>query len=379
MVTIPVWNERPILSTAPRIEWLVSLDRIERLEPQWRALERAVCGRTIASRYDYAIPWYHAYRGTAHEQYGDPLLGVAWSGGELIGLAPLTLWDGRLGKVPVRRIDSVGFNAQAGEFLIPDDRPDLPAIFLHSLRRSVNHDVVVLHGFDPQSRLMDHIEDLAGSGSIELEPYRYATVDLTQGFESHHRSMSRNFRRNVKRLAAKVTAAGTWSVDRIHGQKAASRLDECMERVFPIADRSWKTRVGGPMAEHHRAYLRETIRRFGRRGMIDFAFLNIAGRDAAFIIGIVERDVYYDLTISYDDKFADLSPGIHLMIELLRQLPDSGVRTVVSHGDHDYKNRWTRDWTTTSRLFVFNGRARGGLAHFSRFRIGPWLPGGQHH
>jgi hypothetical protein len=123
--------------------------------------------------------------------------------------------------------------------------------------------------------------------------------------------------------------------------------------VFHIADRSWKVRVGGPMAEHHRAYLRETIRRFGRRGMIDFAFLNIAGRDAAFIIGIVERDVYYDLTISYDDEFADLSPGIHLMIELLRQLPDSGVRTVVSHGDHDYKNRWTKDWTTTSRLFVF--------------------------
>jgi hypothetical protein len=226
MVTIPVWHERPLFTTAPRIEWLVSLDRIERLEPHWRALERAVCGRTIASRYDYAIPWYHAYRGTAHEQYGDPLLGVAWSGGELIGLAPLTLWGGRLGKVPVRRIDSVGFNAQAGEFLIPDDRPDLPAIFLRSLRRSVNHDVVVFHGFDPQSRSMDHIEDLAGSGSIELEPYRYATVDLTQGFESHHRSMSRNFRRNVKRLAAKVTAAGTWSVDRIHGQKAASRLDE---------------------------------------------------------------------------------------------------------------------------------------------------------
>ena len=238
---------------------------------------------------------------------------------------------------------------------------------------------MTLHDLHPEDTIrLEHIEEAVGSRAIELDPYRWAEVDLDDGFEAYHGSKSRNFRRNVKRLAAKVAAEGPWGIDRIHGHEAAAQIDEYLERMFPVADHSWKVRSGGIMAEHHRTYFRETIRRFARRGMIDFAFLTIGGRDAAFLVGIVERDVYYDFFISYDDDFAHVSPGIHLMIEMLRRLPEDGVKHVVSHGDHDYKDRWTSRWVPASRLFVFNRGARASLARWSRFRLGPHLPGPLH-
>ena len=128
MVTLPFRRDHAPASPL-RIDWLVSLDDIERLETEWRDLERGIGERTIASTYDFVVPWYRAYRGTGAEQYGDPLLGAAWSGDELVGLAPLTRWEGTLGKVPLTRIDSVGFNAETGEFLVAADRPELPRPF----------------------------------------------------------------------------------------------------------------------------------------------------------------------------------------------------------------------------------------------------------
>jgi len=367
-----------LTSADTTIEWIRDPDRIRAIEQPWRKLEEAVEDRTPVSRFDYATTWYRHYCGDRAEHYGEPLVGAAWSDSELAGIAPCTIWRGTCGKVPVRRIDFAGFNAEGGEFLVPPDRAELVGDFLESARRDVRFDLLCLNGLDPDGEERRVLKEIAASEGMPAGEvaYRYAVVDLHDGFDAYCRSMSRNFRRNLQRAEKKVEAAGTPEVEHISAVDDRTRLDGYLDRMFAIADASWKTRETGLMAEHHRAFYRETIALFSERDEADLAILTIDGRDAAFIVALVERDTYFDFTISFSDEFAAVSPGIYLMLQVLKRLPEAGIKRVVSYGDHPYKLRWASGWVPRVRLSLFGRGPRARLARLAKFEIGPrmaWL------
>lgn len=357
--------------TGIRVEWLTALSSIEALRERWRALEAVVTDRTVFASWDYAFNWYKSYGGTGHEQYGRPLLGAAWKGKDLVGVAPFTLWDGSLGRVSVRRVDFAGHNADAGEFLVSDAEPGVLSAFITSLKDMSELDVICLNGLDAGSdKYHEAMESAEGNGlDSETAPYRYATVDLGAGYADYCKSKSANFRRNLRRHARRVESAGDVSVERIHGTTAAGRVNEFTKRIFRVSGKSWKKGANPVHSKHHWRFYRDVIDAFSKRGMVDIAILTINGVDAAYIVGLAERGTYYDFTISFDDSFKDLYPGVYLMQELLKQLPASGVRKVVSHGDHGYKERWACEFATLNRVFLFTHGLRSTLSHISRFRL----------
>jgi hypothetical protein len=189
--------------------------------------------------------------------------------------------------------------------------------------------------------------------------------------------MTRNFRRNLKRQAQRIAAAGGSSVDGIHFETDTVRVAAYMERTFAINDSSWKAKLRGPLASHHRAYFLELGERFGRRGMLDLSILRIGDRDAAYLVGLAERGVYYDVTVSFDDALAELAPGHHLIQQVLQSLPTFGIHTLVSHGAHEYKRRWATAFPPLVSLFLFQRGMRARLSSFLKFRIAPaigWRP-----
>jgi CelD/BcsL family acetyltransferase involved in cellulose biosynthesis len=140
--------------------------------------------------------------------------------------------------------------------------------------------------------------------------------------------------------------------------------------MIAINEASYKLE-GKRLAECHRGFLAELARRFGPRGMLSLPILSIGGRDAAFVIGLVERDTFYDVTLCYDEAFAQLSPGSHLTQELLRDFADVGVHTFVSHGAHDYKKHWATALVPSRRVFLFSSGILGMTARFVRFTLRP--------
>lgn len=123
------------------------------------------------------------------------------------------------------------------------------------------------------------------------------------------------------------------------------------------------------MAPEHRRFNAEVIRRFAARGLADIGILTIHGRDAAYIVALVEAGIYYDFTISFDDDFKDFSPGIFLMVEMLRRIASEGVRKVVSHGAHEYKRRWATRFVLHSRGYLFRPGLRSFLSRTARFTL----------
>jgi CelD/BcsL family acetyltransferase involved in cellulose biosynthesis len=353
---------------AIRIEWMTATSDIERLEDQWRTLEAAVQHRTHVSTFDFLYPWYLHYAG---DYGGTPLVGAAWEGRDLVGIAPLTVRPGRLGRVPVTRIDFAPTDSIAGEFLALDDRSDVVSPLLEALTSHVRFDVVCLNGFEQTSHLLPAVQTAAARRhlSVETEHHSYAMVDLGEGYDAYWRRLDGDVRRKLNHRARKIRALGAGVDSALSGHS----LDDAYTRVarmIAITEASYKLQ-GRRLADNHRRFLTDVAIRFARRDMLSLPILTIGGRDAAFILGVIDRGCFYDITLSYDESFAKLGPGMFLMQETLKQFAAAGIHTAVSHGAHDYKRSWSTRFVPQKRLFLFPRTPRAALARLMRFGLQP--------
>jgi CelD/BcsL family acetyltransferase involved in cellulose biosynthesis len=350
------------------VEWIRDLAELDRIEAAWRALEARVTHRSHVSTFDFLATWYRHYAG---EYGGVPLIGCAWAGSHLLGVAPLTLRRGSLGRIPVTRVDFAPNDSIAGEFLVLDNRPDVVATLLGSAKQQAKFDVVCLNGFDPGSDVLPAIQTAAKQFrfATELEDHAYAMVDLRHGYDRYWAGLEGDTRRKLNHRARKIQALGAT----VEGVLPAHDLDATQamtERMIAITEASYKLQ-GQRLADCHRGFLAEVIRRFAVRGMLSLPILTIGGRDAAFILGVVERGCFYDVTLSYDESFAKLGPGMYLMQETLKQFAAAGIHTVVSHGAHEYKRAWATAFVPQKRIFLFPPRPRAAATRLVRFCLQP--------
>jgi len=352
-----------------RIDWVSHPGALEALEPAWRDLEAAVAGRTHLSSFDFLSVWYRWYAGAYG---GTPLIGLAWHGRELVGVAPLTLVRGRAGGIRVRRIEFAPSDVPAGEFLIRDDHPEVAAALLPSLIRAIAFDVLCLDGFDPGAPHLDALRHEAARHGLSLHTgdHAFAVVDLRAGYDAYFARLSAHYRRNLNGRGRKIQAAG-YDVGGVYRTDAPDRIETAINRLIAINEASYKLE-GRPLAHAHRGFLGDLVRRLAGRGTLALPILSIGGRDAAFILGVLERGCFYDVTLAYDESFAKLSPGAFLMQQTLQRLAAAGIRTVVSHGAHAYKRDWATAFVPQTRALLFAPTVRGLAARAAHVALRPF-------
>jgi CelD/BcsL family acetyltransferase involved in cellulose biosynthesis len=352
-----------------QIEWVQSPD----LEPwayEWRALEAQVVHRTHLPTFDFLAAWYRHYAG---DYGGTPLIGLARQDGRLVGVAPLAIRRGSVGRVPVRRIVFAPSDVPAGEFLVDDRHPEVVGAFVDSLARSVTFDVLCLDGFDPASPQLTALRSAADRLRMptEFEDHAFAIVHLNEGYQKYFAGLSGHYRRNLNQKARKIEAAGA-VVDGIYLTAEADVVERSIERLITVNEASYK--LGGQrLADSHRDFLADVIRRLARQGTLALPILSIGGRDAAFILGVIERGCFYDITLSYDEHFAKVSPGAYLMQRALDTWAAAGIHTVISHGAHEYKKHWASEFVPQKRAFLFAPTVRARATRMIRFGLQPLL------
>lgn len=349
------------------IEWLSDSNLLEGIADDWRGLERSVEGRTHLSTYDFMATWYRNYAG---EYGGLPLIGLARRGARLVGVAPLTVGRGTVGRIPLRRIEFAPSDTPAGEFLVGDKDGDIVAALLDDLIAHGSFDIISLDGFAPRCRQLAAIQETAVKHrcATECVDHAYAYADLHDGYQAYRARLTSHFRRNLNQKARRIADAGGAAVD-MHLFSVADP-EECVARIVAINEASYKL-GGARLADHHRAFLSEIVSRLSACRTLCLPILSIGGTDAAFILGMVERGVFYDITLAYADTFEKLSPGSFLMQHTLDALASCGVRMVVSHGAHEYKRHWATGFVPQKRIFVFRPGLRTAAARFIRFSLAP--------
>jgi CelD/BcsL family acetyltransferase involved in cellulose biosynthesis len=351
------------------IEWLKSPDQLDRIAGAWAELEAAVQKRTHLSTFDFLAPWYRHYSGSYG---GAPLVGLAWRGQRLVGVAPLTVCSGAVARIPVTRIEFAPSDVPAGEFLVDDDQPETVAALIESVVDHQKFDVISLDGFDAGSPQLTALNEIASKRNLPIETtdHAYAVADLRGGYQKYHAGLSGHYRRNLNQKARKMTEAGGGRVEGVRLGGDPKAIEKSVARAIAITEASHKLN-GQRLGDDHRGFMLELARRFGARGMLSLPILTIQGRDAAFILGVVERHRFYDITLAYDESFAKLSPGALLMQRTVEQLAAEGVDMVISHGAHDYKKHWATAFVPQKRVFLFAPSLRGAATRFVRFYLAP--------
>ena len=372
-----------------RIEWVTRLEEVDRLREPWMRLQEEVQQRTVYSTFDYVLSWYHKYGGPASYQYGDPLVGLAWEGDKLVGIAPMADRNATFGKVPVRRIDFAGTNLQAGEFMVLGGRREVAARLIDSLLDRKGWDVLLVFGDATSEQDFEWMKKAAAQRKMNTANFgaqSYAVGDLSEGYEGYWKAQSQNFRRQQKRMARKMKEVKSWRMDRLNCAGGTAAEDEAFARLAEIAVKGWRAKQGGVENERrHHTFYREIVRRFAPRGMIDLSILSIDGRDAAFTLAILERHIYWQILVAYDESLEEFSPGTFLLQNVFRALPGEGIRRVVSHGGYEYKKRWASAIVPETSVCVFSRSLRAALSHLVKVRISPLLyrshqqGGGGHH
>jgi len=363
---MPVAVRQAVSGLPTTIAWIRAPAEIDPLADEWRALEASVQDRTVLSTFDYNASWYHHYGHAGVET----LIGLARRGSSLVGVAPLVIRRRRIGKVPLTCIEFAAHEAYAGEFLVEDDSPDALVLFVESLAATTRFDLICLNGLEMGSDRFRPLREAAARLRlrIELTDHPNAMVDLSRGYEQYFRSRSPHFRHAVRRYTRRIEDRGERRVDGVLLRRGIDRLDATVDRMIAVNEASYK--LGGRhLADAHRGFLSELARRFGPRGMLALPILSIGGRDAAYVCGLVERGCFYDVTLAYDDAFAQLRPGTHLIQELLRDLAGAGVHTVISHGAHDYKKHWATAFLPSTRVFMFSSSLKASATRLLRFRL----------
>src|SRR5438093_12748909 len=148
--TVPGLRVSPVT-----VDWITRTADIRTFAGDWRTLESTVKHRTVFSSFDLLAAWYGNYAG---EYGGEPLIGVARRGGKLVGVAPLVVLSGCLGKIPLKRVQFATHDAYSGEFLIEDDHPETISAFLDSLASDLKFDLICLNGIEEGTSQFQAIE-----------------------------------------------------------------------------------------------------------------------------------------------------------------------------------------------------------------------------
>ena len=356
-----------------RIEWYRDLEEIEQFRDSWVSLQETTHERTLYCCFDYIMSWYQCYGGSRFIDRGTPLVGLAYDGDTLIGVAPMVESRSTFSRIPVRRVDCAGYNLAAGELLIRDGCSGVVEAFVDALRDELRFDVVNINGLDIGTERFQALGEHLKSRGVRhgyLDFHSYAIAELQDGYEAYIKSFGWKWRSRLKGKAKKIKAEGDVRIDRVLSTQDRVMADEMCARMIALSESSRRVqRAGVDVDREHQPFYRDIFYRYAGQADVDLAILVIGGTDAAFTFGLIERGIYYHTMMAYNESFAHLSTGTYLFQEVFRTLPDRGIHTVLSHGGYEYKKYWATQIIPQQTVCVFNNTIRGGISYLVGFKL----------
>ncbi|MBA2664753.1 MAG: GNAT family N-acetyltransferase [Bradymonadaceae bacterium] len=231
----------------------------------------------------------------------------------------------------------------------------LTRAFVEACRGLANEwNLLFLSGIAPQST---HFRELVhgfrrdysmGLGSSSIR--RVASLD--GGVEGFFGRRSPRFRANLRRVRRRAEHAGV-RYEFIRSATCEQDAIGLLERALLIEQRSWKGQsdtgiIDGPMKVFYHTMLPMLVRRDALR----FVFVTLDGVDIAYCFGATFNDTFRGLQMSYDESYAEHSPGTLAQLEIIHQLCEENIGFYDLGSEMDYKKQWAEQGLETVALIV---------------------------
>lgn len=214
--------------------------------------------------------------------------------------------------------------------------------------------LLFLSGISPQSvQFRELVRGFRRDFSMGLGTSSVRRVtSLEQGVDGFLARRSPKFRANLRRVRRRAESTGIGYDYRSQWTSAQQAL-AWFERALIIEARSWKGKtdtgiIDGPMKVFYQAMLPMLAERQSLR----FLFVTLEGRDIAYCFGANFNGQFRGLQMSYDDAFAEHSPGSLAQLEMIVRLCEENILSYDLGSDMAYKQNWAEEGLETVALVI---------------------------
>ena len=194
-----------------------------------------------------------------------------------------------------------------------------PLVWLDAVRFAAPRWQALLAAID-RAGLPASIEPQAFVGQVEIE----------HDWDDYQARWSRGHRRKLRGARRQVEAAGGVEL-RVERPSQPRDIEALVRTGFEIEDRNWKGAAGSSVLSQPGMleFYVEQARRLAAAGCLELAFLEHRGQAIAFEYGLAAKGTYFSYKIGYDERFAELTPGLLLRTMLVERFHAEPERKLV--------------------------------------------------
>jgi CelD/BcsL family acetyltransferase involved in cellulose biosynthesis len=356
-----------------RVDTITDWQGLLDLQPAWDTLlEEAGVDHPFLS-HEWVRTWWECF-GAGHDLH----VLVVKDGERAIAIAPLMRTRGWFYGLPVHRLEIVG-NVQTQRFdvISARRRPEAyRAIWRTLLLQRARWDVLILSHLPAGSPTLTMLTSMAQGDGYLTGVWRSAEapyIPIEGDWDAYFSRLSPKLRANLRRRGRRLQDLGDVRMEVVESAREAG---DALEEGLRIEAAGWKGRSGTAIAADeatHRFYAL-LAQRAAVRGWLRLHFLRVGVRRVAFDFSLLYAGKAYLLKPAYDPAFAACSPYSQLLVRILQDHFDRGVKEFDFLGQDDV---WKLDWATRTRpqewLYVMPDSPRMRLLRFTKFRIAPRL------
>ncbi|MET0535984.1 MAG: GNAT family N-acetyltransferase [Steroidobacter sp.] len=330
------------------VETLRRIDSADEAIARWRSLPQSI------QEFPQSAQWSTV---AAQSLYARDMLRFIQltHAGEIVGLAPLAVTPGG----GVERLEIAGattlFEPCGFNYRDPEALQALCEAVIRSGRP------VVLQRIEAEGGLAQAFESAArGRGQLlRFKASGSPFVPIVSSWDQYFQSLSSRRRQDYRRARRGLERLGKLDVEILSPDAAA--VEDGMAEAMRVEAASWKGREGSAMLTNPRlsGFFLPLAACLARQGQLRLCFLRLNGTAIAMQIAAVHGGRWWVLKIGYDERWAEHSPGIQLMWDVLKEAFERRLSSFEMLGSAEpWLSIWTREQRAyrTLAFYPYNGR-----------------------
>jgi CelD/BcsL family acetyltransferase involved in cellulose biosynthesis len=309
---------------------------------QWRALSERV-----NEPNGYYLPdWELAVNASARGRTGVSAL-TAWSEASatrdgaprLTGLLPvISMW--RAYKIPLPALVSADPYGTLCTPLLDRDAADDAAFRLMQQARNAGAHALILHDVALDGAAMKAFADVSRQAGMRprlLQSHVRACLDATRDADELLREALGQ--KKLKELRRQRNRLAEHGAVRFDVARAPAEIAAAVEMFLALEASGWKARRGTALVQHDgdAAFVRRATSALAERGQCEVVSLHAGDTPVAAAIVLRHQDRAFYFKLGIDERFAKLSPGVQLTLDLTRYLcADPAIAMVDSTAAADH-------------------------------------------
>lgn len=354
------------------IETLHTVAAFDTLRDHWLALENGSTDASVFATWDWQRIWWTHYGGGRQLR-----LLVARQGSDVLGILPLYLERGRIGKVwPTTALRQVGIGGDTAPddldpLIAPGHERETAAAFADAIVDMNGWGRLHLINLRPDGPLLRALVVRAADARLDTFhdlPVRITYADLPPTWDAFLAGMSHHGRAAVRRKQRKFLQEPRSCFVRIDGE---AQIDRAFADLARLHRMRWAGRTD-QASFSSAAYLgfhREVMHALFQRDRLRLFAMQRDGELIAMFYGMRMRNTSFYFQSGFDPTWSGLSLGSAMVAYVIQDAIAEGcTRFDMLRGEYEHKRRFGRNVRTTTGIQLFRSGLAAGIYRILKMR-----------